>query len=194
MSARVVTFVTGNLRKLAVAREHLAPFGVQVEHVALPLPEVQAATVREVALYKARAAVEAVGGPVLVEDSGFYIDELNFPGPFVKYVIEMMGAQKLARLADLTRDRRCHFCSVLVYHPGAGDPWVFEDRGSTGTVAEQVVTTETPQRWSAVWDLYIPDGFDRPASQLSPEENAQRFQRWATRSVYHQLGAALTRS
>ncbi len=192
MGARV-TFVTGNLNKLAVAREHLAAFGVEVEHVALHLDEVQAATVREVALHKARAAYERLGRPVVVEDSGFYIDELNFPGPFVKYVVEMMGAARLARLADLTSDRRCHFESVLVHHDGVGEPLVFEDRASTGTVAEQIVTTASDGRWSEVWDLYIPDGYDRPASALRPEENAARFERWALRSVYRQLGEALTR-
>src|SRR5215468_9159966 len=75
VAAQVITFVTGNLNKLAVARQHLAPFGIEVEHVTMHLDEIQAQTVQEVALHKARAAFEVLRRPLIVEDSGFYIDE-----------------------------------------------------------------------------------------------------------------------
>jgi non-canonical purine NTP pyrophosphatase (RdgB/HAM1 family) len=192
MPAAAVAFVTSNLHKLAVARQHLAPHGVEVEHVPMHLDEIQATTVREVALHKARQAFALLGRPLFVEDSGFYIDELNFPGPFVKPVLEMMGVGRLAGLADLTTDRRCHFESVLAYVDASGDPLALEDVASRGTVAARVLAAPGPGSWSQVWDFYIPDGYDRPASALTPDENRLRLQRWAARSVYHQLGAALT--
>lgn len=38
---------------------------------------------------KARRAFETVGRPVIVEDTGLFIDALGgFPGPFVKHVLE----------------------------------------------------------------------------------------------------------
>jgi XTP/dITP diphosphohydrolase len=194
MAVDSVVFVTGNLNKLAVARQHLAPFGIEVEHVVLDLDEIQAPTVREVALHKARQAFSALRRPLIVEDSGFYIDELNFPGPFVKHVVAMMGVERLARVADVTRDRRCHFDSVLVHVDEAGQETVFEDRASTGTLAATPVGQPQPGSWSAIWHIYIPDGYDRPASALTPEENERRFEQWGTRSVYRQVGEALARS
>ena len=107
---RTIAFVTSNSQKLATAREHLEPFGVDLEQVRLDLDEIQSASVRAVALHKAQQAFRLLRRPLIVEDSGFYIDELNgFPGPLVKFVVQSLRAEGIARLADLTATRRAHF-------------------------------------------------------------------------------------
>lgn len=114
--SRPIAFVTGNRGKVASAVEHLAPLGIAVEQVALDLDEIQSTNTRAVALHKARQAFTALGRPLLVEDSGFGLDGLGgFPGPMIKSVLEAVGANGVARLADLATDRSGRFSSAVVY-------------------------------------------------------------------------------
>lgn len=184
-----ITFVTGNAEKFATAHDHLASLGVELERVALDLDEIQSSSVQEVALHKAQQAFRVLRRPVIVEDSGFYIDELNgFPGPSVKSVINSLGAEGIARLTDQTATRRCHFQSVLVYIDAHGVPRVFTDEGDGGTIAERPTATPQPGSWSALWDVFVPAGCAEPLSALQDTERAHVFDRWAKQSVFTQFG------
>jgi non-canonical purine NTP pyrophosphatase (RdgB/HAM1 family) len=184
-----ITFVTGNAEKFATARDHLASLGVELERVALDLDEIQSRSVQEVALHKAQQAFRVLRRPVIVEDSGFYIDELNgFPGPAVKSVITSLGAEGIARLADQTASRRCHFQGVLVYIDAHGVPRVFTDEGDGGTIAKRPTTAPQPGSWSALWDVFVPAGCTEPLSALRDTERAHVFDRWAKQSVFTQFG------
>jgi S-adenosylmethionine:tRNA ribosyltransferase-isomerase len=189
-----IAFVTGNAGKFATAREHLAPVGVELEQVVLDLDEIQSSSVQEVALHKAQHAFRALRRPVIVEDSGFYIDELNcFPGPSVKFVIKALGAEGIARLADQTTTRRCHFQGVLVYIDAHGVPRIFADEGDGGTIAEKPTTKPQPGSWSALWDVFVPTGCTEPLSALRDAERAHVFDGWAKQSVFTQFGEWLGR-
>ncbi|WP_369251054.1 non-canonical purine NTP pyrophosphatase [Streptomyces sp. R41] len=75
---------TGNAGKFRTAQEHLAPWGVEVEQVALELDEIQTTSVAIIAEHKARQAYAILGRPLFVENSGFYIEEFGgWPGPMV---------------------------------------------------------------------------------------------------------------
>jgi S-adenosylmethionine:tRNA ribosyltransferase-isomerase len=184
-----IAFVTGNAGKFATARDHLASLGVELERVTLDLDEIQSSSVLDVALHKAQQAFRVLRRPVIVEDSGFYIDELNgFPGPSVKFVIKSLGAEGIARMADQTASRRCHFQGVLVYIDAHGVPRIFTDEGDGGTVAERPTTTPQPGSWSALWDVFVPAGCTEPLSALRDTERAHVFDRWAKQSVFTQFG------
>jgi inosine triphosphate pyrophosphatase len=57
---RKILFVTGSAMKLADVRNYLSPYGITVESNLLDLPEMQAATVEEIAREKCRLAAENV--------------------------------------------------------------------------------------------------------------------------------------
>jgi inosine/xanthosine triphosphate pyrophosphatase family protein len=79
-SSQPIAFVTSNPGKFATACEHLSPIGVQLEQVRLDLDEIQSNSVMTVALHKAQQAFRVLRRPLIIEDSGFYIDQLNgFP-------------------------------------------------------------------------------------------------------------------
>ncbi|MGH3975221.1 MAG: non-canonical purine NTP pyrophosphatase, partial [Pseudonocardiaceae bacterium] len=194
MATQRIAFVTSNARKFATAVEHLSPAGIELEQVALDLDEIQADSVASVALHKAQQAFRVLRRPVIIEDSGFYIDELDgFPGPFVKYVIKSLGAGGVARLADFTATRHCHFEGVLVYIDAHGVPRIFTDTGDGGTVADRPVTDPQPGAWSALWDVFIPTGCTAPLSALREEERTRIFDGWAKQSVFTSLGEWLVR-
>jgi non-canonical purine NTP pyrophosphatase (RdgB/HAM1 family) len=89
--------VTGNPGKLAEARR-LA--GADLESVAIDLPEIQSLDLAEVLAAKAEAAFAHVGRPLIVEETGLELAALSgFPGPLVRWMLEAVGAEGIARTA-----------------------------------------------------------------------------------------------
>lgn len=86
----------------------------------------------------AREAYAHVGGPVLVEDSGLFVDDLaGFPGPYSAFVEDTIGIEGVA---DLAAGSPATFRSVIAYCDGddfARDPPTI-DRGEGHTVVAGV--------------------------------------------------------
>lgn len=107
--------VTGNPNK---AKEVAAYFGesVIVEHVKLDLPEYRGDDVGEIARGKAKSAFDIVGGPLIVDDTGFYIGALNgFPGAYAAYVLDTIGMDGILRLMEGVSDRDAYFETAVAY-------------------------------------------------------------------------------
>ena len=82
-SRPVVTFVTGNAKKLEEVRAILGGDALPVRIVSqkLDLPELQGEP-EEISSEKCRLAAEQVGGPVFVEDTSLCFNALGgLPGP-----------------------------------------------------------------------------------------------------------------
>ena len=74
--------------------------GVPLLRVALSLPEIQAATVEDVTRHKLEIAWTKGYGRLIVEDVSLGFDELgNFPGPYVRWLLEAAGGKGLAAIA-----------------------------------------------------------------------------------------------
>ncbi|MGH8882400.1 MAG: non-canonical purine NTP pyrophosphatase, partial [Stackebrandtia sp.] len=176
MTDRTIIFVTGNAGKLGTARTHLEPLGFSVEQVSLDLDEIQSTTVADVAIHKAQQAHRALRRPVMVEDSGFGIDELDgWPGPLIKPTLTALGPEGLCRVADLTKDRAARFTSVLVYIDQHGIPRVFTDEGEAGTIAKTPSAGGDEAAWSPLWDIFIPATADTTLSTLSSGDRDRLF-------------------
>jgi S-adenosylmethionine:tRNA ribosyltransferase-isomerase len=188
-STQSIAFVTGNAGKLASATEHLAPLGIDLEQVRLELDEIQSTNVREVAMHKAQQAFRAIKRPLIIEDSGFGIDELDgYPGPMVKHLLAAAGAKGIARLADLTERRTCRFVSVLVYIDAHGVPRVFTDEGGDCTIAPEPAEPVGNIGWSELWDVVIPAGGTAPLSAQPKEEAEAEAERWKKNSNFRRFG------
>ncbi len=156
--------VTGNADK---HREAQAILGGPLEREAIDLPEIQAATARDVALAKASAAYAAVNRPVIVEDAGFELTALGgFPGPFIKFWEKLGGLTSICRAADGLGDRGAIAVCALGLCDESG-PRVFEGR-VTGTVAAAPRGTH-----GFGWDaIFIPDGQPRTFAEMTTEEKS----------------------
>lgn len=127
--------VTGNPNK---AKEVAAYFGdsVTVEHLKLDLPEYRGDDVGEIARGKAKAAYDAVGEPLIVDDTGFYIRTLNgFPGAYAAFVLDTIGMDGVLRLMEGKTDRSAYFETAIAY---ADDKGIFVFKGRI----EGAITTE----------------------------------------------------
>ena len=84
--AKVVTFVTGNAKKLEEVRAILGEsLPVSLVSQKLDLPELQGEP-EEISAKKCELAATEVGGPVFVEDTSLCFNALNgLPGPYIKW-------------------------------------------------------------------------------------------------------------
>jgi XTP/dITP diphosphohydrolase len=107
--------VTSNANK---ATEVAAYFGgmIRVIHVALDVPEHRSDDVGEIAREKARYAYEILNTPLIVDDTGFFIDALKgFPGPYAAYVLNSIGNTGILKLMEGVVDRRARFTTGIAY-------------------------------------------------------------------------------
>ncbi len=157
-------FVTGNEHK---HREAEAILGRPLDRVALDLPEIQAATTREVALIKARAAFASLRRPVIIEDAGFELVALaGFPGPFIKYWEQLGGLVSICRAVDGLGDRSCVAVCVLGLCDETG-PRVVE-----GRIAGSVAAAPRGDQGFG-WDaIFIPEGHERTFGEMTASEKS----------------------
>lgn len=105
--------VTGNRGKIAEARMVL---GAELEAVALDLPEIQSLDLGEVLREKAEEAWRRIGRPLVIEDVSLELAAFNgFPGPLIKWMLQSLGAEGLARAAAAQGDVRATARCGLFY-------------------------------------------------------------------------------
>lgn len=113
-----VRFVTGNPGKVSEVEERLDE---PVEQIDFDYVEIQADELESIALAGVRDAYEAVGDgtPIVVEDSGLFVDTLEgFPGPYSAFVEDTLGIERVWDLVEDANDRSAHFESVVAYFDG----------------------------------------------------------------------------
>jgi len=107
--------VTSNANK---AREVAAYFAgvLEVEHVPLECPEFRNDDVGEIAREKAAFAYRVLSRPLIVDDTGLFIDALRgFPGPYAAYVHDTIGNAGVLKLMESVRDRSAHFETAIAF-------------------------------------------------------------------------------
>ncbi|ACV47302.1 MULTISPECIES: non-canonical purine NTP pyrophosphatase [Halomicrobium] len=115
----MLKFVTTNPGKVHEAREYLG--AETVEQFDFDYTEVQGDDLAAVAAHGAREAYRAVGEPVIVDDSGLFVDALDgFPGPYSSYVEDRLGIERVWRLTEPEDDHSAAFETVVAYCDGDG--------------------------------------------------------------------------
>jgi non-canonical purine NTP pyrophosphatase (RdgB/HAM1 family) len=94
--------------------------GEPLLRVSLALPEIQAATVEEITRYKLETAKTKGYSRLIVEDVSLGFDELgNFPGPYVKWLLEAAGGSGLAAIAYALNNRSAKAQCCVGYWDGS---------------------------------------------------------------------------
>jgi XTP/dITP diphosphohydrolase len=169
-----IIFATGNNGKIATLKSHfsLAGLDIAITQQPLELIEPQAATATEVATVKAQQAYDLLQKPVLVDDSSFHIHALGgFPGPYIKYMLETVGADGIVKFMQGQSDRRAYFMGSLVFVDESGKAHIFEGKDPDGEIIDYVDANDHPEAWSDLWKIFAPPGREgKTYSQLSYEE------------------------
>jgi len=204
--APTLAFATTNEGKLRRLREHLtrarAPARVDAWRGAA-IEEIQASSVREVALAKAALALARCDqrcDGVVVHDCGLCVAALDgFPGPYTKDFNLRVGGDGLRALLDWKRasDRRACWDETLVLAREGREMVVFsrEKEYGDGEVG-------APRKWTrwrddasrSVGSVFVATGFgfDEPLADVS-EDEYQRFRRDAP-SVWSSFAAFVSES
>ncbi|MFQ6055267.1 MAG: XTP/dITP diphosphatase [Methanosarcinales archaeon] len=138
-----IIFVTGNYNKVEEAREILANANINIVQDKSGYIEIQAEDLEDIAKYGAEYAANKIGKPVIIDDSGLFIDFLNgFPGPYSSYVFKTLGNKGILKLMHDAENRSARFKSVVGFCKPNEKPIVFsgivkgniahEIRGSSG--------------------------------------------------------------
>jgi non-canonical purine NTP pyrophosphatase (RdgB/HAM1 family) len=109
-------YVTSNKEKVAVAKKHLEPYGIEIVQKTHDFTEIQSESIEEIAKHKARQAFDYFKHPLLINDAGWYITTLNgFPGPYMKYINTWFTSQNLLDLMRDITDRRVLYREVFCF-------------------------------------------------------------------------------
>ncbi|KAJ4363319.1 nucleoside triphosphate pyrophosphohydrolase ham1 [Ascochyta clinopodiicola] len=136
-----LNFITGNKNKLAEVQAILAGV-IELRNQNVDLVEIQG-TVEEVTLDKARRAAEAVGGPVLVEDTCLCFKAMNdLPGPYIKWFMLSLGPLELHKMLAGFDDKSAQAVCTFGYCAGPGqEPITFQGRTDGKLVPSRGPTT-----------------------------------------------------
>jgi non-canonical purine NTP pyrophosphatase (RdgB/HAM1 family) len=173
--------VSGNRGKIAEARRTV---GAGLEAVEVDLPEIQSLSFLEVVEEKAAEAWRRLGRPLVVEEAGLELSSMNgFPGPLVKWMLDAIEAEGIARAAAALGDVRATARCLLLYRDGERS--VLGEGATTGTLV-------LPPRGQGGfgWDpVFLPEGETRTFGELSgAEKDAVSHRGRAWRDLLAKLG------
>ena len=176
-------YATTNKHKLAGAKQALA--GTDINLIApdktLPdVPEIQSDDQEAVSVDKALKYYKLLKHPLVVMDSGLFIDELNgFPGVYTKYALDTIGIDRIVQL--LGGGTRAYTQRTITYFDG-NKPQTFtlklhgallkEPRGNNGRNYDK---------------YFLPDGRNKTLAEMNDEEKAE-----LTAEVWRELAARLS--
>lgn len=163
--------VSGNPNKAIEAERIL---GLPLLRVALSLPEIQARSVEDITRHKLETARSKGYHRLIVEDVSLGFDELgDFPGPYVRWLLEAAGGVGLGAMAYALRNRAARAQCCVAYWDGAeGHVFHGEARG------EILVTPKGKQLFG--WDAWFrPAGFEKTFAEMTDEEKDRSSHRGA---------------
>lgn len=170
-----IYYVTGNPGKVESARKYLD--GIEVEMVDYDFIEPDINDIKYTAEWKVRKAYEMLGEPCIALDSGFYIPsypkEENFPGAFVKRkIIDGIGLDGVLEDMKDTSDRYCYFLECLAYYDGEHLEFFYGKSEGTLTLTKSGI--DNKKKWSPLWEVFIPLGYNKTLSEMTDEERNNR--------------------
>jgi len=157
--------------------------GIPLLRVSISLPEIQAATVEEVTRYKLEVARTKGYNRLIVEDVSLGFDELgNFPGPYVRWLLEAAGGKGLAAIAYALNNRSAKAeCCVAYWDGSKGEIFC-------GTATGEILVEPRGERHFG-WDAWFqPRGSKKTFAEMTAEEKDKVSHRG---EAYRQLAAHL---
>lgn len=156
------TFITGNPGKAEQLSKYV---GIEVEHKKVDLHEIQSVDLEEIVEKKVKEAFKLVEGPVIVDDTGFVINEMGtLPGPFIKFFIDEMGNEKICDMVSYFEDKTAAGIVCIGYYDGENlETFLGEIKGTI---------SEKPKGKNGFgWDeIFIPDGYEQTRSEMNDKD------------------------
>jgi len=181
--------MTENSGKFREASSILASRGIRVRQLRRPKLEIQDPKLENIAKYALQTALDQQPRPLLVEDSGLFIEPLNgFPGPYSSHILKTIGLDGILHLLGKRRERHAYFLSAVAYGTLRKRPTIF-----TGTVRGTISRRIRGTNGFGFDPIFIPTGSTQTFGQASDSfknthsHRAKAFVRFA--NWYRQNGS-----
>ena len=167
---------TGNLHKLSEVKAILSPFDIELlslKDVNISMDDVveDGKTYKENALIKVNYLKDKVDMPVIADDSGMEIEDMdNMPGIYSARYASMFGGhdKAIAHIEEElknSKDRKARFVCDIALANISEEPVVFE------AIVNGAIAKEMHGRQGFGYDpVFVPDGYDKTYAELSEEE------------------------
>ena len=167
-----VVFVTHNKGKIESAKKQLEEIDFKIFEYELEEP--RSDDIRYISKYKVTEAYKLVKKPCISLDCGFWIDELNgFPRAFVNFALETIGTKGILKLMEGKENRNCRFTECLSYYDGKE---LHQFMGKhEGTLSEKELGNDTNKKWSDLWYIYKPAGYNKTLAEMTDDERDNRI-------------------
>ncbi len=176
-----ICFVSRNENKVKEVSETLKDRKIRIVRKNLELEEIQDKDVAKVAKSKAEDAFALLERPVLVEDTGLYIEAMNgYPGSMIKHFFESIGLQGIV---DFLRGkgRKATAVTAFAYCDSAGRIRVFEGR-IEGSISDKL-RGKTDFNWDKI---FIPRGREETYAEMGLPEKVKISQRTKALEAFHE--------
>jgi XTP/dITP diphosphohydrolase len=157
-----VYFVTSNRSKHSEIERVL---GARLPMASMELHEMQAIKVREVVEDKAERAYDRLKKPLIVEDTGLYLNALNgFPGALSSWLLDSAGNEGLCKMLDNFKDRGAYAETYICFYDGKRKA-VFSGR------VDGAIARRPKGSGGFGWDpIFIPRGYDKTFAEMGAEK------------------------
>ncbi len=113
---KTVLLITGNAGKYREAARIAEGYGIGVKMLDYPKIEIQSNSNEHVSMVAALLAYSHLGAPLVVEDSGIFINALNgFPGVLAHFIKGGIGIEGVLKLMEGKKDRSAFFKAAVSY-------------------------------------------------------------------------------
>jgi len=155
-----IYFVTSNKNKLKEAEDILE---LKLNQINLDLIEVQEIETAEVVKQKAKTAFDLIKKPILVEDTGLYIEKWNgFPGALIKWMLKTIGNRRICELLGKNRKAFVKTCFCL-YNGKNFNIFTGELKGK--------IPNKPKGKSGFGWDpIFQPNNYSETFAQMSQQE------------------------
>ena len=165
MSRDKLVLVTQNKHKLREIRPLFEEFGIGFETTSIEKWEVRSNDVETVALEAAKYAYAELQRPLVVDDTGLYIEALEgFPMAYPAFVLETIGRKGILRLMDGVVDRSAMFVSAVGFCDGT------TMRAFKGVMEGTIGYEELGEEGFGYDPIFIPEGYTKTYAQLTFSE------------------------
>lgn len=167
-----IVFVTHNKGKAKFAEKYFK--NLKINTYNFELDEPRSDDLKEIATAKVKQAYDVVKKPCIALDTGFFIEELNgFPKAFVNFSLDTIGIDGMLKLMENKENRKCKFDECLAYYDGVGDIKYFYGC-SQGNLSYEKRGINREEKWSDLWYVFKPKGFEKTLAEMSEEERYER--------------------
>ena len=170
-----IIFVTGNEMKVRHANAALEKFGYTFIPKKLDIIEPKEEDPERVVIEKAVKAIQKLNEPLIVEDSGIFIESLyGFPKTFIHFVESTIGIKNILKMMEGITNRNAEFRQSLAYiEQGMREPKVFSYVDGGYTLADRVWIPKYED--TGEFDkILIPPGETQPLCMFTKEWRAKR--------------------